>query len=251
MKLKALIQRIPVDQEVQSLTKYHRTEVSIPQSGFDDFKDWEDWSRSHDSELVSENFRCYFKKVEKIIPYKGLISKIALKGIILDFFYFKDFNIDLQFKRHRFDLFSVGFVQNKEVGFLNLSQGKGIEDGVYVRIPSNIDPSEIKDYVSQNKEVITSVQSLFNERKGYVSTTLRYLDSLERDEIISALFEYSLSDLEEISKMPRNKGVLRQDYVAMILKEYLGFKSVSGEAVLKAKKRWSKKKKHLWGTTNI
>lgn len=246
MKIKALIQRIPATPEIQKVAKKHRKAIGVPDHGFDSFDEWGAWQRAIKNDKRSKNFEDFFVKAEKIIPYHGLISKTALKQILLDFYYLRIFDIEGQYETHKYDLFSVGMVIDRKTKALNLTKGEGLKDGVYLRIPSNVDPSEMKNFLTDNKNLVVSVQSSFNKRKGFKEVKIQHLDTLERDEVIAALFEYSLDDLERISEIPRAKGTPRPEYIARVLSEYLGFKKISGDAVVQAKKRWNRKKNKLF-----
>lgn len=246
MKIKALIQRIPVTPEIQNEAKKNRKSIGVPEHGFSSFDEWDSWQKTINKEERSKNFEEFFVKVQKIIPYQGLISEISLKQILLDFYYLRIFDIEHQYESHKYDLFSVGMVINRKTKSLNLTKGKGLEDGIYIRIPSNIDPSEVKNFLTDNKNLVESIQSSFNRKKGLQQLKIQHLDNLERDEIIAALYEYSLGELESISGIARFKGTPRQEYVAQILSEYLGFKKISGDAVAQARKRWNRKKNKLF-----
>ncbi len=246
MNIKALLQRIPVDSRIREITKNYREAIGVPLGGFDSYEDWESWSVKVANKKRGLNFNQYFREIKKIVPYKGVVSNNAFKGVILDFYYIKNFDVEDQYQKYRFDLFGVGLILNKKTDGLNLTKGKGLEDGVYIRIPSNIDPSELKKFVTEKKEVIRSVQMFFNENKKIASPKLTYLSGLERDEIISALYDYSLKELEEMTGLPR-EGLNRDDYTALVVEKYLGFSPTSGAAVLQAKKRFRRKEKGLWG----
>ena len=248
MKIEALLQRIPVDTKIHNLTKEYRLKLGIPVSGFDTFEHYKKWKKTVSDRKISRDFTIYFGKMEILVPYHGILSRLGFKSVILDFFFLKTFNWKEQVKKNLFEPYSIGIITNGKTDLLNLTKGQGISDGVYIRIPSGIMPSEIKVFVEKNKELIASVQELYNERKGYKIADLRWSEYLERDELIVTIYLYSTKELEGITKIKRETGTKKENYVAEILHNYLGFPKTSGAAVLKAKKRWKKKESELWGT---
>ncbi len=194
----AFWQRIVLDGRVDALAIKWREKVGIPSNGFDTYDDYEIWhkeiiQKNKEKQRISETQK-FVDEAVNLIPYSGTLSETHFRGLMIDFFYLGDVDVQ-EFEKLEFSGMKVLFAKD---GKFHFSVSKKLEDGVYIKINPFLKISKIKEYIEREKVLIRSAQDLyFQAFKISKPKKIKLPTHFNRDRIILMLDGYSNKELKD------------------------------------------------------
>ena len=224
-----LWQNVLLNAEIITLAKKFRKEFGVPEKGFTSYEKFKKWQeelikKEGDDKKRINNFNAFAEEAKNIVSYRGTLSDLAFRKILIDFYYFNEVDHEILNDTKYSELGVDILIDN--TGFA----GKNIEDGVYIKIGPHTPIQTIKQYIQDKKSLIRSAQELFaKSRKIPKPGKQKWQKNFERDDRIMSLNELSNKELRPLTPDLR-PNAYKEERIAEIMTN-LGWQGVNSGVV--------------------
>lgn len=218
----AFWQNALLDARIILLAKRFRKEIGMPIRGFVSFEEYEEWRTRAEKKYGNDkvrisNFDGFEKEVKKILPHRGVLSDIAFRRILVNFYYYNEVGEE-ELAEQRYSEFGVEIIKD---GKVILSHKEMLGSGVYIKIGPNTPIVHIKEYIENHTSLIKSAQKLFVEiAKTQLSKKHKIHPNFKRDrQIVSLSHHMDVKHLRATGAVGQTKEALIADF----MREKMGY----------------------------
>lgn len=224
-------QNLIVQGDIITIARKYREKIGMPLSGFDSTEVYEKWKIDTEKKHGTDSFRIevfneFQREIKNTVKYAGVLSDLGFRRLLISYFWYNTLE-DSDLEELKFSEFLI----------VNLLDGKPfllpevLEDGVYIKIGAKSSINLVKDFVAHNSKLIKSAQEFYlgNVNVSH-ATKFKPHNNFKRDNLITALCQYSTKDLRKIGAVGRTKEALIAD-----LMKKLGYnKGIMNSGIVKS-----------------